>query len=95
MVVVVHVCFFLLLLVFLLLMFIYSFVFLLLFLLVYMLFLLFLVVVVVNVGHRNLSLKFGQNWVNNKRYVVDVVIVLVLLIEKPSFKTWTYQVINS
>ena len=24
------------------------------------------VVVVVIVGHRNLNLKFGQNWVNNK-----------------------------
>ena len=51
------------------------------------------VVVVTIVGHKNLTLKFGQNWVNNKWYIVVVVfIVLVLLlwlIQKPSFKTWS------
>ena len=49
-------------------------------------------VVVVIVGHRNLTLKFGQNWVNNKSYIVVVVVVIVLallllLIQKPIFKT--------
>ena len=48
-------------------------------------------VVVVIVGHRNLASKFDQNWVNNKSYILVVVfIVLVLLlslIQKPSFKT--------
>ena len=51
------------------------------------------VVVVIIVGPRNLTLKFGQNWVNNKLYIVVVVfIVLVLLlwlIQKHSFKTWS------
>ena len=51
------------------------------------------IVVVTIVGHKNLTLKFGQNWVNNKWYIVVVVfIVLVLLlwlIQKPSFKTWS------
>ena len=32
-------------------------------------------VVFVFVGHKNLTLKFGQNWVNNKSY--DVVVVIV------------------
>ena len=48
------------------------------------------VVFVINVGHKNLTLKFGQNWVNDKSYIVVVVIVsvlLLLLIQKPSFKT--------
>ena len=39
------------------------------------------VVGVAIVGHRNLTLKFGQNWGNNKQcIVVVVVIVLVLLL---------------
>ena len=50
-------------------------------------------VVVINVGHKNLALKFGQNWVNDKLYIVVVLfIVLVLLlflIQTPSFKTWS------
>ena len=39
------------------------------------------VVVVINVGPRNLTFKFGQNWVNDRLnivvvfYVVDVVVV--------------------
>ena len=37
-------------------------------------------VVVDTVGHRKLTLKFGQNWVNNKQCIVVVVIVLVLLL---------------
>ena len=42
------------------------------------------VVVVAIVGHRNLTLKFGQNWVKNKSYnVVVVVIVSVLLFVDP------------
>ena len=32
-----------------------------------------LVVVVIIVGHRNLTLKFGQNWVNN-----DFIVLLLL-----------------
>ena len=58
-------------------------------------------VVVAIVGHRNLTLKFGQNWVNNKSYIVVVVVVVVivsvlllLLIQKPSFKLGKNQVIN-
>ena len=43
-------------------------------------------VVVIIVGHKNLTLKFGQNWVNNKGYIVVVVLIsLVLLIQKLSF----------
>ena len=26
------------------------------------------VIVIIIVGHKNLTLKFGQNWVNNKGY---------------------------
>ena len=48
-------------------------------------------VVAIIVDNKNLTLKFGQNWVNNKLYIVVVVfIVLVLLlwlIQKHSFKT--------
>ena len=56
-------------------------------------------VVVAIVGHRNLTLKFGQNVVNNKSYIVGVVVVnvsvlLLLLIQKPSFKLGKNQVIN-
>ena len=41
-------------------------------------------VVVVIVGDRNLTLKFGKNWVNNKQcVVVVVVIVLVLFVPDP------------
>ena len=51
------------------------------------------VVVVIIVGHKNLTLKFGQNWVNNKQYIVVVVfivlVLLFLLIQKPRFKTWS------
>ena len=32
-------------------------------------------VVVIIVDHKNLTLKFVQNWVNNKRYIVVVVVV--------------------
>ena len=35
-------------------------------------------VVVTFVGHINLTLKFGQKWVNDKRYIV-IVVVLVLV----------------
>ena len=49
-------------------------------------------VVVIIVGHKNLILKFGQNRVNDKGYIVVVVfivlVLLLLLIQKPSFKTW-------
>ena len=48
-------------------------------------------VVLIIVGHKNLTLKFGQNWVNDKLYIVVVVfidlVLLLLLIQKPSFKT--------
>ena len=48
-------------------------------------------VVVIIVGHKNLTLKFGQNLVNDKLYIVVVVfidlVLLLLLIQKPSFKT--------
>ena len=56
------------------------------------------VVVVIIVGHRNLTLKFGQNWVNTKWSIVVVVIVLVLfllLIKKPSLKLGPNQVNNN
>ena len=50
-------------------------------------------VVVTIVGHKNPTLKFGQNWVNNKGYIVVVVFILLVLllwlIHKPSFKTWS------
>ena len=39
-------------------------------------------VVVIIVGHKNLTLKFCHDWVNNKRYVVVlgfIVLVLSLL----------------
>ena len=46
-------------------------------------------VVVIIVGHKNLTLKFGQNWVNIKGYIVVLVfivlILLLLLIQKPRF----------
>ena len=48
------------------------------------------VVVVIVVGHRNITLKFDQNWVNNESYIVVVVVVIVLvllLIQNTSFKT--------
>ena len=36
------------------------------------------VFVVVNIGgHKNLTLKFGQNCVNNKSYIVVGVVVIV------------------
>ena len=51
------------------------------------------VVVVINIGHNTVTLKFGQNWVNNKLYIVVVVfiviVLLMLLIQKPSFKSWS------
>ena len=50
------------------------------------------VAVVIILCQRNLLLKFGQNWVNNKQCIVLVVIVLVFLfflIQTPSFKTWS------
>ena len=54
------------------------------------------VFVVIIVGHKNLTLKFGQNWVNNKLYIVGVVFIvlllLLLLIQKPSFITWSDSV---
>ena len=47
------------------------------------------VVVIIIVGHKNLTLNFSQNWVNNKGYIVVVVfiflVLLLLLIQKPSF----------
>ena len=58
------------------------------------------VVVVDIVGHRNLTLKFGQNCVNNELYIVVVVVIVVivsvlllLLIQKPFFKLGKNQVI--
>ena len=36
-------------------------------------------VVVVIVGHRNLASKFDQNWVNNKSYIVVVVVIVAKL----------------
>ena len=46
-------------------------------------------VVIIIVGHKNLTLKFVQNWVNNKGYIIVVVfiflVLLLLLIQKPSF----------
>ena len=55
-------------------------------------------VVAVIVGHRNLTLRFGQNWVNNKSNIVVAVVVIVsvllLLIQKPSFKLGENHVIN-
>ena len=36
-------------------------------------------VIDVNVGHRSLYLKFGQNWVNSKWYVVVVVVIVLVL----------------
>ena len=44
------------------------------------------VVVVVIVGHRNLNLKFGQNWVNNKWFVVVVVVVIDVVVVDPETK---------
>ena len=38
------------------------------------------VVVVVIVGHKNLTIQFGQNWVNNKWYIVVVVVVAIVLV---------------
>ena len=35
------------------------------------------IVVVTIVGHKNLTLKFGQNCVNNKSYIVVGVVVIV------------------
>ena len=37
-------------------------------------------VVVAIVGHRNLSLKFGQNQVNNKGCIVVVVVIVLVLL---------------
>ena len=34
--------------------------------------------VVIIVGRKNLNLKFGQNWVNNKGYI-DVVVFIILV----------------
>ena len=49
------------------------------------------VVVIVILGHKNLTSKFGQNWVNDKGYIVVVVfivlVLLLLLIQKSCFKT--------
>ena len=49
-------------------------------------------VVVIIVGHKNLTLNFGKDWVNDKGYIVVVVfivfVLLMLLIQKPSF-TWS------
>ena len=33
---------------------------------------------VVIVSHRNLTLKFGQNWVNNKSYIVVFVVIIIV-----------------
>ena len=46
-----------------------------------------LVVVVIVVGHRNITLKFDQNWVNNELYIVVVIVLVLLLIQNTSFKT--------
>ena len=60
------------------------------------------VAVVAIVGHSNLTLKFGQNLVNNKQCIVVIVLVLLLLllmllflIQKPSLKLGPNQVIDS
>ena len=52
------------------------------------------VVVVIILGQRNQTWKWGQKWVNDKRFIVVVVVVIVLvflffLIQTPSFKTWS------
>ena len=44
-------------------------------------------VVVIIVGHKNLYLKFGQNWV--VVVLIVVLVLLLLLIQKLSFKTWS------
>ena len=58
------------------------------------------VFVVSIVGHQNLTLKFGKNWVNNKGYiVVHIVLVLLLmlllLIQNLALKLGPNEVINS
>ena len=49
-----------------------------------------MVVVGIIFGLKNITLRFGQNLVNNKGYIIVVVfivlVVLLLLIQKPSFK---------
>ena len=52
-----------------------------------------------SIGHKNLTLKFDQNWVNNKSNIADVVgfivsVLLLVLIQKPSFKFCKNQVID-
>ena len=47
------------------------------------------VVNVIFVSHKNLTLKFGQNWVNDIVVVVFTVSVLLLLIQKPKYQTWS------
>ena len=43
------------------------------------------VFVVIIVGHKNLTLKFGQNLVNNKWYIVLVIVLVLLLL----FQNWS------
>ena len=40
-------------------------------------------VVVAIVGHRNLTLKFGQNWVSIKSYIVVVIVSVFLGAKAP------------
>ena len=35
-------------------------------------------VVVIIVGHKNLTLKFGQNWVNNKGCIIVLVFIVLV-----------------
>ena len=54
-------------------------------------------VVAIIVGHKNLTLKFGQKWVNDKWSIVVViciVLVLLLSIQKSCFKLGPIQFIN-
>ena len=49
-------------------------------------------VVVIIVDPKNLTLKLGKSWVNNKGYYIVVIVLiflvlLLLLIQKQSFKT--------
>ena len=47
------------------------------------------VVLVVIIGHRNLYLKFGQNWVSNSRDIADFEFVWVVVVVVKSFSCKT------
>ena len=61
-----------------------------------------IIIIIAIVGHRKQTLKFGQNWVNDKQCIVVVVaivlVLLLLLIQKPrnqALKLGPNQVIYS